>query len=55
MNHDTFMSAEDLLRAQGVETIVMNGSRCIELMRNFIESKPHLWFEDIGTIDQDHV
>lgn len=49
----TFMGAEDLLREKGVQTILMNDSRCIELMRNFIETKPSLWFEDIGITDQD--
>jgi len=44
----TFMGAEDLLRANGVEVIVLNDKECIQLMENFIKDKPELWNEDIG-------
>jgi cytosine deaminase len=44
----TFMGAEDLLRDSGVEVIVVNDQRCIDLMTGFIESHPDLWNEDIG-------
>ena len=48
-DNETFMGDEELLRSRGVETHVLNDTRCIELMRNFIEKQPKLWFEDIGT------
>jgi cytosine deaminase len=44
----TFLGAEDLLRANGVEVIVVDDQRCIDLMTGFIESRPDLWNEDIG-------
>ena len=45
----TFMGEEDLLRSKGVETIVLQDPDCIAMMKNFIESNPSLWNEDIGT------
>ncbi len=47
----TFMGAEDLLRAHGVEVINLDSERCHELMTNFIAAHPTLWLEDIGEID----
>jgi len=44
----TFMGAEDLLRQNGVEVIVVNNYECIEMMENFIKANPALWNEDIG-------
>ncbi|KAI0051910.1 putative cytosine deaminase [Auriscalpium vulgare] len=43
-----FTGDEDLLRSRGVEVIVANETRCIELMARFIKEKPELWNEDIG-------
>jgi cytosine deaminase len=45
----TFMGEEELLRSRGVVLEVLQNSRCIELMRNFIRDTPRLWNEDIGT------
>ncbi len=44
----TFMGAEDLLRANGVEVVNLDSPRCVELMTSFIADRPELWFEDIG-------
>ncbi len=44
----TFQGEEDLLRSRGVAVDVLQDVRCIELMRQFIETKPDLWNEDIG-------
>jgi len=46
----TFMGAEELLRSRGVRLSVLNDPECISIMRNFIESKPDLWNEDIGVL-----
>ncbi len=46
--NDTFMGAEDLLRANGVEVINLNSEECKQLMRDFIAAEPELWNEDIG-------
>lgn len=44
----TFMGAEDTLRAAGVEVIVADDSRCIELMEKMKTERPVIWAEDIG-------
>ncbi len=46
--NQTFMGEEDLLRSRGVKLEVLQDSRCIEIMRQFIREKPQLWNEDIG-------
>jgi creatinine deaminase len=44
----TFLGAEDLLRANRVEVIVVDDQRCVDMMTGFVESRPDLWNEDIG-------
>jgi len=44
----TFMGAEDLLRSKGVEVVVLDDRRCVELMKAFIAKYPTVWKEDIG-------
>ena len=44
----TFMGAEDLLRARGVELIVADDPQCVAMMTDFITEHPELWNEDIG-------
>ncbi|MGD2101056.1 MAG: nucleoside deaminase [Acidimicrobiia bacterium] len=44
----TFMGAEDLLRERGVEVVVVDDQRCVDLMTRFIAAEPALWNEDIG-------
>ena len=46
--NQNFMGAEDLFRQRGVELIVMDDAECIQVMRDFIRSRPDLWNEDIG-------
>ena len=46
--HETFLGREDWLNQEGVEVVLADDERCIELMRVFIEEKPELWDEDIG-------
>ncbi|KAH9891350.1 cytidine deaminase-like protein [Cubamyces lactineus] len=43
-----FMGGEDLLRSHGVEVVVLDDERCMELMRRFVREKPEEWYEDIG-------
>ncbi len=45
----TFMGEEALLKARGVDVVVLQNEDCIALMRHFIAAKPQLWNEDIGT------
>lgn len=44
----TFMGEESLLRSRGVIVDVVQDPACIELMTDFIASRPELWNEDIG-------
>jgi cytosine deaminase len=48
--NQTFMGEEALLRARGVEVVVLQDATCRELMRQFIAAKPALWNEDIGEV-----
>ena len=47
--NDSFLGAEDMLRAKGVEVINMNHSHSRNLMRLWIEENKTLWEEDIST------
>ena len=44
----TFQGEEDLLRARGVDVVVVQDARCLEMMKRFIREHPALWNEDIG-------
>lgn len=46
--NQTFLGAEDLLRANGVEVTVVDDPRCVAMMTGFIDARPELWNEDIG-------
>ena len=46
----TFLGAEDLLRANGVEVLVVDDQRCVDMMAEFIQARPELWNEDIGEV-----
>lgn len=44
----TFMGAEEWMRKEGIELLVVDDARCIALMEIFQREKPDLWAEDIG-------
>ena len=46
--NQTFMGEEELLRARGVEVVLLKNFICFALLRDFIALKPALWNEDIG-------
>jgi cytosine/creatinine deaminase len=46
--NQSFQGPEEYLRSRGVELIVLDDPRCLELMRRFIAEQPQLWNEDIG-------
>jgi creatinine deaminase len=46
--HRTFMGAEEWMRKEGIELLVLDDPRCIELMETLQREKPDLWAEDIG-------
>ena len=44
----TFRGPEGYVQSQGVNVEILNDATCIQLMRDFIASRPELWNEDIG-------
>jgi cytosine/creatinine deaminase len=44
----SFLGAEELLEAHGVEVVNLDVPDCAELMREFIDAHPDVWNEDIG-------
>ena len=44
----TFRGPEDYVRSRGVELVLADDPACVEMMREFIASRPELWDEDIG-------
>jgi cytosine deaminase len=47
--HTTFRGGgEDYLRSRGVDVTVLDDSKCIAMMSDFIAAQPALWLEDIG-------
>lgn len=40
----TFVGGEEYLKARGVEVVVFDNDECKDLMRKFIEQKPHVWY-----------
>lgn len=49
--NQTFLGDEELLRARGVEVVVVDDAECVAMMEEFIASEPSLWNEDIGEVD----
>ena len=46
--HRTFLGAEEWMKANGIEVIVLDDPRCVALMERLQREKPDLWAEDIG-------
>lgn len=44
----TFRGPEGYVISRGVKVEVLNDSRCVALMKEFIAAEPELWNEDIG-------
>ncbi|XZE18941.1 nucleoside deaminase [Pirellulaceae bacterium SH449] len=44
----TFQGPEEYVRSRGVDVVLLNDQRCIDLMARFIQAYPALWNEDIG-------
>ena len=44
----TFMGAEDWMRNNDVELVLLDDPRCVRLMERLQREKPDLWAEDIG-------
>lgn len=46
----TFLGEEELLKSRGVKIEVFQNPECIDIMAEFIFSKPDIWNEDIGEL-----
>ncbi len=46
--NQTFMGEEQWLLGRGVQIELVQSRRCIQLMRDFVQTHPSLWAEDIG-------
>jgi len=44
----TFLGAEGILRANGVDVVNLDNDECYRLMQEFIAEHPEIWNEDIG-------
>ena len=44
----TFVGGHDWLAENGVAITLLDDTRCIDLMHEFIASRPDIWYEDIG-------
>lgn len=44
----TFVGGHDWLEQHGVEIVLLDDQRCVELMSAFIAARPDVWNEDIG-------
>ncbi len=44
----TFAGGVEWLRDAGIEVVVLDDERCIELLTGFIAEHPDIWAEDIG-------
>jgi cytosine deaminase len=44
----TFYGGHDWLAENGVEVVLLDDARCVQMMTDFIAAHPELWNEDIG-------
>jgi cytosine deaminase len=44
----TYLGAEDWMRRNGLEIVLLDDPRCVHLMERLQREKPDLWAEDIG-------
>ena len=49
----TFVGGHDWLAEHGVEVILLDDQRCVDMMSDFIERRPDVWFEDVGDDGED--
>lgn len=47
---ETFSGAREFMESHGIEVINLNLQECKDIMREFIDKNPKLWFEDIGEL-----
>jgi cytosine deaminase len=44
----TFTGGHDWLAEHGVQIVLFDDQRCIDMLGSFIERHPEIWYEDIG-------
>jgi cytosine/creatinine deaminase len=44
----TFYGGHDWLAENGVEVVLLDEPACVQMMTEFIATRPEVWFEDIG-------
>ncbi len=44
----TFVGGHDWLAEHGVEIVILDDQRCVDLLGRFIDRHPEIWNEDIG-------
>ncbi|MBK8982968.1 MAG: nucleoside deaminase [Ignavibacteria bacterium] len=47
---ETFSGAREFMESHGIEVINLDLKECKDLMKEFIDKNPKLWFEDIGEL-----
>ena len=47
---ETFSGAREFMESHGIEVINLDLKECKDLMKEFIEKNPKLWYEDIGEL-----
>ncbi|HAY33240.1 MAG TPA: nucleoside deaminase [Ignavibacteria bacterium] len=47
---ETFSGAREFMESHGIEVINLDLKECKDLMKEFIDKNPRLWFEDIGEL-----
>ncbi len=48
--NESFSGAQEFMQSHGIEVINLDLKECKDLMKDFIEKNPKLWFEDIGEL-----
>ena len=46
----TLLGAEELLKTNGVEVIILNNSKCRELLEKFIKENPEVWQSELEKV-----
>ena len=48
--NESFSGAQEFMESHGIEVVNLDLKECKDLMKDFIEDNPKLWFENIGEL-----
>ncbi len=48
--NESFSGAQEFMESHGIEVVNLDLKECKDLMKDFIEQNPRLWYEDIGEL-----